>query len=234
MVYKRIGKRKRKKLGYKDWWDKECTRKKREIIRRYRKWKKGTGRREDFINSKRELQELLVKKKAEKREKEMQQLKGLRNEKEIWDFINKRRTKREWINNEIHKEEWRKYFMELLDGHEKHTAEEEEHQKRDGSQQEESEDRKVRTEEEIRIEKEELQELESEEIWRAVRKLKKGKASGIDGIQMEAWKYGEIWRAVRKLKKGKVSGIDGIQMEAWKYGGVTSGEMRTLLTWFLC
>ncbi|XP_011339592.2 golgin subfamily A member 6-like protein 22 [Ooceraea biroi] len=206
MVYKRIGKRKRKKLGYKDWWDKECTRKKREIIRRYRKWKKGTGRREDFINSKRELQELLVKKKAEKREKEMQQLKGLRNEKEIWDFINKRRTKREWINNEIHKEEWRKYFMELLDGHEKHTAEEEEHQKRDGSQQEESEDRKVRTEEEIRIEKEELQELESEEIW----------------------------RAVRKLKKGKASGIDGIQMEAWKYGGVTSGEVRTLLTWFLC
>lgn len=40
MVRKKI-KKKRKELGFKDWWDRSCTRKKREVKRIYIKWKRG-------------------------------------------------------------------------------------------------------------------------------------------------------------------------------------------------
>lgn len=40
LVTKKI-KIRRKELGYKDWWDRSCTRKKREMKRSYRKWRVG-------------------------------------------------------------------------------------------------------------------------------------------------------------------------------------------------
>lgn len=39
----------------------------------------------------------------------------MRNEKEIWTYINKKRGKRERISNNIGKEEWEKYFLRLLE-----------------------------------------------------------------------------------------------------------------------
>lgn len=36
----------KKDLGHKDWWDRECTRKKKEVQRCYKKWRRGRiGRR---------------------------------------------------------------------------------------------------------------------------------------------------------------------------------------------
>lgn len=36
MIRKRY-KRRRKKIGYKDWWDRQCTKKKREVQRIYKR-----------------------------------------------------------------------------------------------------------------------------------------------------------------------------------------------------
>lgn len=30
----------RKNIGYRNWWDRSCTRKKKEVCRTYRKWRK--------------------------------------------------------------------------------------------------------------------------------------------------------------------------------------------------
>ena len=48
MVRKEITIKKRK-IGYKRWWDKECSKCKREVKEKYRKWKKGKGTREEYI-----------------------------------------------------------------------------------------------------------------------------------------------------------------------------------------
>lgn len=55
----------------------------------------------------------------------MEELKGLRNEPEVCKYINKRRNIKEGMENNISKEEWRKYFMEILEGEEKERTEEE-------------------------------------------------------------------------------------------------------------
>ncbi|XP_039309131.1 stress response protein NST1-like [Solenopsis invicta] len=82
MVKKRI-KRRKKELGHKDWWDKSCTRKKREVKRIYKKWKKGRIERDRYIKEKRNLKELLEKKRKEKRRKEEEELRKMKNEADV-------------------------------------------------------------------------------------------------------------------------------------------------------
>jgi len=43
----------RKEIGHKDWWDRSCTKKKRELKRIYRRWRKGKVLRERYIEEKR-------------------------------------------------------------------------------------------------------------------------------------------------------------------------------------
>lgn len=87
MMKKRI-KKKKKKMGDKDWWDKECTRKKREVKKSYKKWKRGEINRERYIEERRKLREKYEEKQKNKRKKEEEELKRLRNETDICKFIN--------------------------------------------------------------------------------------------------------------------------------------------------
>lgn len=95
----------------------------------------------------------------------------------MWNFINKRREKKEWRDNSISREEWRKYFMEFLEEVEKSK-----------------EDRGEVQEEEVGLEG---------ELRKAVENMKNKKAVGIDSIPMEAWKFaGEgVWKKLMKLMK---------------------------------
>jgi len=56
----------------------------------------------------------LEKKQKEKRAEE--ELKRIKRETEVWKFINKKKDNKTWNENTIGKEEWRRHFMELLDG----------------------------------------------------------------------------------------------------------------------
>lgn len=47
MVIKEI-KPRRRKIGHKNWWDRSCTKRKREVKKKYRRWKKGWGTREEY------------------------------------------------------------------------------------------------------------------------------------------------------------------------------------------
>lgn len=58
-------------------------------------------------------------------------------------------------------------------------------------QAEESRESREAAEEIIRMRGEQTErQMEEEEIWDAIKKLKKRKAVGVDGIPMEAWKFG--------------------------------------------
>lgn len=60
---------KRKKIGYKNWWDRSCTKKKRLTHRMCIKWRRGKIRREEYIEKRRELKEFLkIKRKKRRRD----------------------------------------------------------------------------------------------------------------------------------------------------------------------
>lgn len=99
----------------------------------------------------------------------------MKKEAEVWKYINKKRRKKKWKENNIKKEEWRNYFRRLLDGLEEVeiSGEKEEEEREQGEE-----------------------EIEEVEIKEAVRKMKTREAAGVDGISMEAWKFaGErLWK----------------------------------------
>jgi len=98
----------------------------------------------------------------------------VRRENDVWEVINKERKKRKRIemngrNEDIDRREWKEYFMRLLGGIEGKVVKGTGGEGREGK-------------EEKRISR--------EEVRRAIRKIKEGKACGIDGIPGEVWKFG--------------------------------------------
>lgn len=156
-------KRKRRKLGHKVWWDRECTRQKRDVKRKYKKWRKGRIQKEEFWEAKMKMRDLFAQKQKKKKEEEEAELRSIKEEGDVWKFINKRRKKRKAVKNKIREEEWLRHFMELLEG----TG--------------------VRTTGERRAQDQvEIEDITEEEVIKAVRKMKRKKAAGADGIPNEA------------------------------------------------
>jgi len=129
------------------------------------------------------------------------ELEGVRSEGDVWKVVNKGRKRRKRVKEGIEMKEWERHFREVLGGVE----------------------RKVRREGEERGEEEE-DEISREEIGRAIRKLKEGKAAGGDGILNEIWKYGGkeirewLWKICNKVWKGKG------WPEEWREGSCASSE----------
>lgn len=155
-----------------------------------RQWKTGKKSKEEYWRRRKEWKELLENKKKEKIEEEERQLRSIRNEVEAWKFINRYRGRRDTqADSKISREDWRTHFMNILEGKEEGEQEEgrgyKEKQRNDGKK-------------EMRQGEAESEDIEEEEICRAVKKVKKGKVPGIDGIAMEAFIHGggEIRRRV--------------------------------------
>ncbi|XP_020299175.1 protein PXR1-like, partial [Pseudomyrmex gracilis] len=149
---------KTKRIGFKEWWDRSCTKIKRNTKRNNKKWKSDKITRKEYLEQKKEWRRYMEKKRKEKREKKEKTLKMIRTEAEM--------------------EEWRKHFVNLLEGQE--TREEKEDK---GNEKWEKED-------ELRKEKRQVDYPSEEEIRKVVKKMKMKKAAGIDGIPMEAWRLG--------------------------------------------
>ncbi|XP_071580229.1 uncharacterized protein [Temnothorax nylanderi] len=204
---------KKKELGHKDWWDRSCTRKKREVHRMYRKWRKGKIGRKRYIEEKGKLRDLQLKKQEEKRQKEEEELRKLKKETDVWKNINKKRNKKVWKKNKIGKKEWRRHFMELLGGSEV----EEEEESREKTRHQEGRKEVKRDE---RIEGDEEDEITEMEIKLALKKLKLKKAAGIDEIPMEAWKYasGPLWNRLVDLLR-----------QIWREGTIPSDWKKSII-----
>jgi len=167
MIKKRI-KIKEKELGDRDWWDRRCTKGKRELKKLYWKWRKKKIERKRYLEERKKFKSLLEEVQREKRIKEEEELRNMKREAEVWKFINKKRGARKWNGNTIGEAEWRRYFMELLEGQESEAG---------------------KGERTLEIGETRQEEIGIEEVKKAIKKLKVKKAAGADGIPMEAWKF---------------------------------------------
>lgn len=86
----------RKEVGYKDWWDRSCIRKKREVKRIYWKWRKGRIGRGEYVKKRKEIRELYKDKQKEKRTEEEELKKKRSGHMEIYKQAKeKKRSKRQ-------------------------------------------------------------------------------------------------------------------------------------------
>lgn len=144
--------------------------------RTLRNWKKGKITREKYIEEKSKLKVFLEWKQEKWKEEEESEFKDLKNESEVWRYINKRRGRNERIRNNIGKEDWKKHFVKLLNG-----AEIKEREKPGRKNETIKEGRKEDRRDDMEF---------IEDVGRAIERLKNKKVPGIDGIPMEAWRYG--------------------------------------------
>jgi len=100
MVKKTI-KLRRTKIGYKDWWDRECTRKKRNLKRYYTQWRKRKMSRERFMEEKGRYRDYIGEKQKIWREEEEKILRRIKKETKVWNFINRKKGKGRQIENRI-------------------------------------------------------------------------------------------------------------------------------------
>jgi hypothetical protein len=113
---------------------------------------------------------------------------GERREKEVWEIVNRERNRRKGVNGEIGMEEWVEYFRRLLGGVEERVV------KGEGRR---------RTGEERGISR--------GEIRGTIRRIRDGKAAGIDGIPGRCENTGErSWRnGYGNFARGYGMGRDG-------------------------
>lgn len=218
------------KLGKKEWHSKVWKTKKRELRKELRKLKKGIIDRGEYVEKRKEYRKWCEEEKRKHEEEEEQKIKLIRTEEEAWKYINKFRKKREGIDENIEMEIWNAHFMELLGGKKEKMTMEEERKEEEEIQRTEEENEEISKEDE---------EISKEELVRQLKKLKKGKAPGENGIENEAWRLmseevGEVfWRLINKIwkeggipeewNKGLISPIykKGEKGEAKNYRGVT-------------
>ncbi|XP_043476186.1 uncharacterized protein LOC122507501 [Leptopilina heterotoma] len=142
---------------------------KKEI--KIRKWKIGKIDKSAYLEKRREWRTICKQKEKDHKEKEENDLKNIKDEKEVWKYLNKGRKKKSIEDNNIKDEEWIEHFKNLLEG---------------------SEVRITGTAGDLNREEKEEEKLRKEEITKAMKNMKKGKAAGIDNIPYEVWMYGGV------------------------------------------
>ncbi|TGZ50575.1 hypothetical protein DBV15_11466, partial [Temnothorax longispinosus] len=116
-----ITKRKKKiipwRLGRKEWYNKEWKERKRRLRRLMRDWKKGRIGKEEYVRERKEHKEWCKEQNGRHKIEEEEKIRNIKNEAEAWKYINKyRKKKAEGISEQIHMDEWRDHFMEMLGG----------------------------------------------------------------------------------------------------------------------
>ncbi|KAH0818734.1 hypothetical protein GEV33_004057 [Tenebrio molitor] len=174
----------------------KCREGKQAARKKLRNWKKEKATKEEYKRARKRYKLVCKEKKEKKRMEEEMKMKGIKTEEEVWRYTNRERKKKgEIVSDRITMEEWRKHFSELLGG-EEIRQEKEKRQHRVG----------------------EIEEITREELEQQLRKLKRKKAPGRDGIQNESWIYGterEVHRLL-EIMNGK-----GEKDTASKYRGIT-------------
>lgn len=117
-VSKKKIKRMKREVGNKPWWDRECWEGKKKLKKVFKRGNRE-GREEEIRIARIEYKQLCNKKRDEWKKREEKIWREIRTDKQAWGYINRFRKKRKKVNKEIMMEEWKKYFMELLEGSEK-------------------------------------------------------------------------------------------------------------------
>ncbi|XP_026827645.1 inner centromere protein A-like [Ooceraea biroi] len=193
-INKKTIKRKAKGIGQKTWWDKECRNSKTKLNRSLRQMKKGTIERREYIEEKQRHNKLCERKRKEDREREQKRLAEISNETEIWRYIRKERGQREQLDNSIGELQWKRHFMELLEGKEITDTEDEQEEK-------DIREKLCREEEAV----EERGGITEEELETAIKRLKKKKATGEDGLKNENSREDMEWKENTKRVENRLN-----------------------------
>ena len=151
------------------WWDSECKKMKSQLNKILRNKRRGKTNVIQIKETRKKYKDLCREKKITKQKEVKDEIKLAKRGKDIWEFINKFRGKeRDRAPESIKINEWRNYFMKLLDGEEL-----------------------VEKSNRVKLQESITAELSEEDILRQLKKLKKKKAAGEDSIRNEALIYME-------------------------------------------
>ena len=174
------------------------------VRKKLRELKNGLTR-NDYLEERKRYKEWCKIKKKEHEKEEEEKIKNIKTESEVWNYINKRRKKREGLDEGIPLEKWEKHFTESLDGTKIKVVND-------------FKSEKINREEEEEEETEEEDDIKDVEFAKQIAKLKRRKAVGEDGIENEAWIHAthEIAEAFKKMVR--LIWKDGGVIEDWKVG----------------
>lgn len=171
-----------------EWYNEECKVKRREVHQRLDTFRKTEcmDDKKTYLECKKEYKVMCNKIKDEWKEKKWNELNESKDMSEWWKGVNYFRNKKRILaSEEIEKDEWKNYFEKLIGGEEEVREIE-----YNSSESEEDDENEVREEEAVRLNERVTEhimngEIGEEEMKRALKKMKKGKAPGEDGIQLE-------------------------------------------------
>lgn len=191
---KKVLRVKKWKIGQKKWWNSECSRLKRNAKKAARDARCGLQSRESYLGKKKAWKILCAAREKEVRESEKAELRSLKKEADVWKFLNRSRKVRVDNENEIKVSEWKEHFRKLLDGSDTEKCD-------------------VNSGEVL---ENWTGQIERSEMLKALGRLKKRKAAGIDGIPCEAWIFAvnEVQERLLEILK-KVWARQGVP-EDWK------------------
>ncbi|KMQ89609.1 rna-directed dna polymerase from mobile element jockey-like protein, partial [Lasius niger] len=116
---RKIKVKKGRDLG-KKWFNAEWKKRKRLLRKELRKWRKGKLSREEYVKKRKEYKRW-CKEERKRQEKREEKIEKIKTETEAWRYINKFRKKRNSLENSIEMDEWKRHFMEMLEGTEEKT-----------------------------------------------------------------------------------------------------------------
>ena len=171
------------------WWDGECIEWKKGLKEELTKCAREESPVENYRKKKKEYRGKIQRKKETWVESWTEKLKKDKSEKTMWKSLNRGRKIRNALVEEITDKKWREHFKKQLEGKEIEGT-----SKKDNDKERWEED-----------------EIEESEVRKAIKKLKRNKASGPDKIANEAWIEGkevlakELTRTLNEIWKiGKI------------------------------
>ena len=106
-------------IGYSkqdSWWDRECKEEKTKLNQLLRSKKKGKTNFDKVKEARQIYKELCRRKKREKQSRVHEEIRSIKNNQDRWKYLNKYRRKTKNETTSITSDQWRNYYMELLEG----------------------------------------------------------------------------------------------------------------------
>lgn len=98
------------------WWNKHCEQKRKKLRKVLRKWKRNEVLKEVYLIEKKKYKEICERTRHEFTKDEKKKIENLRNENDIWRYINSERKQKCNVSKNISMEAWYTHFIIQLEG----------------------------------------------------------------------------------------------------------------------